>query len=438
MTSKRFGAALILFSLACGGAQSTGPSGAHSAARDVDDNGAKPGAKAGTISDGERSASNAARAADEDPPSDAGDQPPMESDRTHKASDKTVDVLSDAGKQAAGAYITGPYVKIFGAKGVIRTLKRARLNAAVIDLKDGQGRVGYQTSVEILKPQIKPFLRDPKAIIDELRAAGIYTIARITCFADPLLPKAHPERAILHFRRDKPWVSWGTGTTWLDPYNRDNHKMIAELAVEAESFGFDEVQLDYVRFPVDDGTKYARYPGQDETTRPELIIELLKRVDTAISIPLGVDVFGLTAYQKGDPSGLGQDLEKWVDHVEVFSPMLYLNAMRTWRLDDPLRARHLIEEGVRELRGRIGEKNVIRPFIQGFEKGAGPTGYGRKFIVDQVRGAKAGGADGFLFWHPGANYGMVQRGLGHASKDLFPFPLRTDSESEPGHAQKSD
>ena len=74
-------------------------------------------------------------------------------------------------------------------------------------------------------------------------------------------------------------MSWGTGGTWLDPYNRDNHAMIVELSREAEAMGFDEIQLDYVRFPVDDGTQYAAYPSEDGTPRPQLLIELLSAIE---------------------------------------------------------------------------------------------------------------------------------------------------------------
>jgi hypothetical protein len=241
------------------------------------------------------------------------------------------------------------------------------------------------------------------------------------CFADPVFPARRPERAIRHVRRGTPWRSWGTGGTWLDPYNRANHRMVVALAQEAEAVGFDEIQLDYVRFPVDDGTEYAEYPAFDGTPRPRLLIELLRAVDEAIRIPLGVDVFGLAAYRDGDPSGLGQDLEAWVDYVEAFSPMLYVNAMRTWNLDDPLRSQTLVQLGVARLRERVGPRPVIRPFLQSFPQGT-PV-FNPQFIADQIRGARLGHADGFLFWHPGSDYSMLRRGMTGAARGLSPFPI---------------
>ena len=48
------------------------------------------------------------------------------------------------------------------------------------------------------------------------------------------------------------------------------------------------------------------------------------------------------------------------------------------------------------------------------------------FIADQIRGARRGGADGFLFWHPGSSYGMVQRAMVGAARSLSPFPIPED------------
>lgn len=337
-------------------------------------------------------------------------------------SDPRVDPVSLQGQQATGVYLPAVYFRSLSVDAALSLARRTGIDAFTIDLKDGAGRVTYATAVEELEEQVVPYLEDPAAIVSALKAAGIYTIARIVCFADPLLPQRHPERAILHFRRDEPWTSWGTGGTWLDPYNRDNHAMIVALAREAEAFGFDEIQLDYVRFPVDEGTQFARYPAEDGMARSELLIELLDAVDVATRIPLGVDVFGLAAYRDGDPAGLGQDLEAWAQHVEVFSPMLYINAMRTWQLRTPERSRVLVERGVRRLRERVGPGPVIRPFLQAFARGAGPEGFNAAFIHRQVLGARNGGADGFLFWHPGARYGMFRRGMGRAQR-ITPFPV---------------
>jgi hypothetical protein len=120
----------------------------------------------------------------------------------------------------------------------------------------------------------------------------------------------------------------------------------------------------------------------------------------------------------GDPAGLGQSLEDWIPHVEIFSPMLYVNGMQQWVRGGAFRAQRLVYAAVSTLRARLGYGPVIRPFLQGFRQGA--DHYDGPFIAEQIRGARDAGADGFLFWHPGSSYSVVQAGAGQA-RALMPF-----------------
>jgi len=357
------------------------------------------------------------------------------------------DTVTPEGKAARGLYFSYGYLQRFGAEGVARTLKGTKTNAAVLDVKDASGRVSHRTRVKALKPQIAERALDLRRMVRALRRRHVYTIARIACFADPSLSQREPERAIVDARHPgKPWASRGNGT-WLDPYNRDNHRVIVALAREAEQLGFDEIQLDYVRFPVDRATEWASYPAQEERPRYQVLLELLRDVDEAVNLPLGVDVFGLAALNEGDPSGLGQSLSHWVEHVEVISPMLYVNGMRTWGRGSRHRAGMLIERITHTLRERVGDGPIIRPYIQAFAQGA--DHFGADFIREQIAGARDGEADGFLFWHPGSNYAMVKEGMrgmrraelvfGHAEEGLAPFERRRvmDQKSQTSSAQDS-
>lgn len=346
--------------------------------------------------------------------------------RPHTERGTFVDRVSPQGQHARGLYITYPHLKRFGATGVATLVKHTRLDAAVIDLKDDQGRISYRTEVEALKPQIAARPLDLAEAVRTLHEAGIYTIARIVCFNDPSLPKREPDRAILDGRpkyegKQKPWISWGTGDTWLNPYDSRNHELFIAMSREAESLGFDEVQLDYIRFPVDKGTLHARYEPSSETERRFVLRDMLQRVDAAIGIPLGVDVFGLTTLRKGDPTGLGQSLTDWTAHVEVFSPMLYVNAMPGWRTDVADRGHVLVRAPSWILRQRVGRGPVIRPFMQAFENGLGDA-FDPAFIAQEIAGARAGDADGFLFWNPGSDYGMVRRAIQVLPFAPTPFP----------------
>lgn len=338
------------------------------------------------------------------------------------------DHVDEAAATARGLYFTGPFVRGRGAAGVIDQLRAAHLDTAVLDLKDATGRVHHDTAIADLEAQESGMFGDDRQLLADLRAAGVRSVARIVCFNDPVLAMSHPERAILDGRarhEGEVWQSWGTGGGWLDPWDPANQELVLTLAEEAEALGFDEVQLDYIRFPVDDAREWAVYPDERPGVgRPELLHDLLARMDTRIDIPIGVDVFGIQAFHPGDRSGLGQDLELWADHVDVFCPMLYLHSMSEWEVGTEDRARRLVERGVRTLRGRLGPGPIIRPFLQAFETGADE--WNPHFIAEQIRGSRRGGADGFLFWNAGAVYGMVQRAMIGPARALSPFPVPED------------
>jgi hypothetical protein len=342
------------------------------------------------------------------------------------------DHLSQRVQRATGLYISGPYIRIHGVEGVIGMLRRARMDTAVVDFKDGMGRVLYDSSIPELARSESGHIEDPRALVQALHDANIHVIGRIVCFSDRQLALREPDRAIQDNRprhEGRPWVSWGTGGAWLNPWDRRNLDMIVRLADEVESFGVDEIQLDYIRFPVDDGVHLAAYPGErTDITRAQHLHDLLARIDATISVPLGADVFGIQAFWEGDRSGLGQDLELWADHVDVFSPMLYLNAMLDWERDRPHRARSLVQIGVSRLRERIGDRPIIRPFLQGFDNGLSEEEWEPRFIADQIRGARGGGADGFLFWNPGSMFGMVQRAMQGPARALSPFSIPSERE----------
>lgn len=283
----------------------------------------------------------------------------------------------------------------------------------------------WDSAIPELQELETTLVRDMPGLIKRLRAAGIYVIGRLVCFSDPVLPRRYPERAVQDARprrEGRVWADRGDRNPWLDPYNRQNHDLVLAMAVEAESLGIDEIQFDYFRFPVDEAVPFARFPSQLSKPRHVVLLELLRRVDGAVRIPLGVDVFGLTAFRPEERAGLGQWPAAWAQHLEVFSPMLYVNGMGRWMRDGkPNRARRLVDAGVRRLRTRLGDGPVIRPFLQAFPRGA--ERYDAAFIDGQIRGARSGGADGFLFWHPASNYGTVRRALSGPAHGAVPFPI---------------
>ena len=98
----------------------------------------------------------------------------------------------------------------------------------------------------------------------DLKARGIYTIARIVTFKDNILANARPDLAIIDTRTGKPWID-NEKLAWVDPFREEVWAYNIALGQEAIRRGFDEVQFDYVRFPTDGKLRGPDTPGP--TTR---------------------------------------------------------------------------------------------------------------------------------------------------------------------------
>lgn len=131
-----------------------------------------------------------------------------------------------------------------------------------------------------------------------------------------------------------------------------------------------------------------------------------------ISVPIGIDIFGFNGYYEMDY--LGQNMRLLARQVDVISPMWYPShfAMDFLPgLDYLDRARAIYERGSQRARLITGDQVVIRPYVQAFLIGRElemdePT-Y-RRYLLEQLEGSEAGGADGYLLWNFSGRYYMVE------------------------------
>ena len=150
--------------------------------------------------------------------------------------------------------LRGLYVNRWAAIGdrmwsLINVAKHTEVNALVIDVKDDRGFILYLSKVPLahaigadtVKPMRATRLR---AVLDTMRAYGIYPIARIVVAKDPLLATKKSEWAI-RLRADpaRPWLD-KHGNPWLDAHQIGVWQYAVDLAREAGAHGFSEVQFD--------------------------------------------------------------------------------------------------------------------------------------------------------------------------------------------------
>lgn len=314
-------------------------------------------------------------------------------------------------------------------------VKESELNAMVIDIKDATGRV-YFNSNEPLAREIgatdEAFL-DLRDIVTTLHANGIYAIARMVVFQDPILANARPQWAVQYsdgrvWRDDK-------GLSWLDPAAHEAWEYNFALAHEAIRAGFDEINFDYIRFPSDGDLERAVFPiWQEQTTMVEAMERFYEATWRELSVTgakLSADIFGLSFYDSGD-LGIGQQLERILPYFDYVAPMTYpshygpglfgfsqpalhpyevvlttlqkgqqrINALAATVVDPAATTTDIVERA-RAVKP-YGDFAKVRPWLQDFDLLGIP--YTKAMVEAQIRAAKDAGAFGFMLWDPHNTY----------------------------------
>ncbi len=188
-------------------------------------------------------------------------------------------------------------------------LKETELNAVVIDVKEADGFLISNTLKELIK---------------ELHNDDIWVIARMVCFRDNSLVDTNPNFYIK--KEDGDFWTDHKGYYWLDPSSAQVQKHLIDLSYKVIDAGFDEIQYDYIRFPVDD--EEIIYPFYEEKKQKrDIIREFALRVrnnlrDYKSDIILSVDLFGEVA-TRGYSLDIGQNIDDFVDTFDYISFMIY-------------------------------------------------------------------------------------------------------------------
>jgi hypothetical protein len=209
---------------------------------------------------------------------------------------------------------------------LIELIKTNEANAVVIDIKDATGTISYVgTDEKILTYKTySKRIPNPKELIERLHADGIYVIGRISVFQDPKLATLYPTQAVQ--KLDGTVWADRKGLSFMDVQSSATHDYVERIALEASALGFDEINLDYVRFPTDGNLKDVKYPISGTMTRTEALKNFFVWVDATLrkehGLVVSADVFGLTTTATDD-LGIGQTFEVIAPYVDYIYPMIY-------------------------------------------------------------------------------------------------------------------
>jgi hypothetical protein len=309
------------------------------------------------------------------------------------------------------------------------------INGLVINVKDDNGFITYDSQVDIVKEmnQETPIpIKDIKNMLKVLKEYDLYTIGRIVAFKDKHLAVAKPEHAI-QLKSGGTWLDPNSGNIpWINPFDKYVWDYNISIAKEAALLGFDEIQFDYVRFP-DGAKKYnpiTEFPGRDGRDKDEAIRDFLKYSREELepyNVNIGADVFGLITRTWDDyPEDIGQTWILMGEYADIICPMVYPSHYSTgwYNLEDPNSNPYEVIKGAME---EALEKNssmekppVIRSWIQDFDW-AGKE-YGPKEVRSQIIAAKELGLTEYMVWNPSNVYDPNSYILSDVEKNSI-YPL---------------
>ncbi len=316
------------------------------------------------------------------------------------------------------AYLTGAKLTDEATiQSIIDLAQTTDVNAVVIDMKEGT--VYYDTGVQFFIDADAVFPAfDPASLVQRFNDAGLYTIARIVVFNDPVVAENLPDLAIRTTTGDI-WRG-SNDAAWVNPYHQELWQPNIDLGIEAAEMGFDEIQFDYVRFPSDGDLSNAEF-GADHTykedERVQTIVDFLTMARTQLTahgVKTAADVFAIIAIFPDD-QGIGQRFADFTKVVDYICPMIYPSHFTAGPLgmdnppnEDPYDTVLItMNSAADKVPGQVLK---IRPWIQDFTMGEPP--YGVTEVQAQIDAAFEGGASGWMLWNPDSSFTVGALGTG--------------------------
>ncbi len=242
----------------------------------------------------------------------------------------------------------------------------------------------------------------PKEIIDMVKRASVFLVARLVVFENGLKQRRPTEAYLQH---------------------------ILALIQDASAQGFQEVQLDYIR--------YADIPnllGLSLQYKYAIINHvLLQASQTAYQnqIYLSADLFGRTTLSHDDP--IGQKIENFAKHVQTLYPMLYPSHYTNdiTRISQPYET---IKEGVMNARKRVLGTRIV-PYIQGFNMHIKASKLNMvEYIKRQLQACEDAQSDGWIVWNAQNRYEPLFQAI---EKYNYDKPSVNQSQNSSLHSYKN-
>lgn len=294
-------------------------------------------------------------------------------------------------------------------------------NALVIDFKDDFGHVVCETESPLIQQlnSTKVYIEDMAGLMQKLKEHHIYAIARIPAFRDTWLSRAQPDWCVK--KSDGTVFQDRDGHAWVNPYKEKAWDYLAEIALEAQKLGFDEIQFDYVRFCTEKGMQDAVFAEEDikGRSRTDVILDFMEYEYEKLSargLFVSADVFGAIINSDVNADSVGQIYGEMAKHLDYISPMIYPSHYSdgNYGIDHPdMRPYDTVCAALTESRKELyfagldgSHVAVVRPWLQDFTASwlKNHIPYGGEQVRDQIRAVYDCGYDEWLLWDAVCTY----------------------------------
>jgi len=265
-----------------------------------------------------------------------------------------------------------------------------------------------------------------------LHSEGIYAIARIAVFQDPVLAGARNDLAVYNKYTSSDnsgifeylmsavslWLD-NKKLSWIDPASEEAWDYNISIAKDAISKGFDEINFDYIRFPSDGKLSSMGFPKWDGITQRHIVLKnFFKKIREEMpDATLSVDLFGLATINKDD-LGIGQVIEDSYEYFDFICPMVYPSHYASGFIGFKNPASYpyeVVSYSMENANSRLNDFKIsqnasfertpfLRPWLQDFNMGAV---YNSELVGAEIQASEDSlgeGYKGYLLWNPSNIY----------------------------------
>ena len=293
------------------------------------------------------------------------------------------------------------------------SLQGSDINAVLVDLKDANGVVHYQSSLEQVAANGAQSEQavDAAWLVKKLKDRGYTPIGRVSAFQDKTAPRSMADSAVKYQGTQTNWIDnslQNGGKPWLNPYSLDAQNYISDIAYEAAEKGFEIIILDSVQFPTGYSLELATYGDTGGRSRQEVLTQFADRVSERLAgrdCRVLVQVFSGTmltgdAYGE-DPAALIRDRG-----VIDLSPAM----LGAWfqlgeeRIENPVQKPYAIVNFLLEHIGpQAGTIAILQDYTASWLAG---EPYGRAQVEEQLRALRDNGLNSYILYDPEGTYDL--------------------------------